>query len=250
MVERQRHKEEREPKLRPPYNRTRADYTGDVESSGAPTRQHSTVKSKPSKKSPAQLQREIDEALSQSATSSSVRLGGGTARSHSTIKSDAPATWLKVDDVVQFRSEPGTGGVIRRFDADDGHWAWVATPRGERRVPIEALRRVRKEHEARVRRSVGTQRGHSTIKASTAFDEARAESALIEKEVDAASDALRAFPRGSMGLTPDAIKSTPEYRAANARYQRAFAKQRAFNTTFTKKFAKELRAERDKRYGR
>jgi len=51
----QRCKEEREPKLREPYRRWRSDYTGDVESSpggrAAP------------KKTPAQLQAEIDEAL-------------------------------------------------------------------------------------------------------------------------------------------------------------------------------------------
>lgn len=80
------------------------------------------------------------------------------------------------------------------------------------------------------------------------FEKAKAEQALIEKEVDAASEVLRAFPRGATGLVPDNVKSTPEYRAASAAYQRAFARQRAFNATFTKRFAKELRAERSKRY--
>lgn len=65
----QRCKEEVEPKLRAPYNRMRADYTGDVESSPgnrataegiSPTRQHATRKS--AKKSPAQLEAEIAEA--------------------------------------------------------------------------------------------------------------------------------------------------------------------------------------------
>jgi hypothetical protein len=61
----QRCKEGRLPKLRAPYNRMRADYTGDVESSPGTTatregasRHHATKK-----KSPAQLQREIDEVL-------------------------------------------------------------------------------------------------------------------------------------------------------------------------------------------
>jgi len=63
----QRCKEEREPKLREPYNRMRADYTGDVESSPGTARtaagrggsSHHATK----KKSPAQLQREIAEVL-------------------------------------------------------------------------------------------------------------------------------------------------------------------------------------------
>jgi hypothetical protein len=76
------------------------------------------------------------------------------------------------------------------------------------------------------------------------FGQAKSESAAIEAEVDAASEALRAFPRGPTGLTPDAVRATPEYRAAKSRYARAFARQRDFNETFTKRFAKELRAER------
>jgi hypothetical protein len=86
--------------------------------------------------------------------------------------------------------------------------------------------------------------------ASSPFEDAKVEHAQIEAEVDAASDALQVFPRGPMGITPAAVAATPEYRAAKTRYAKAFARQRAFNEVFTKKFAKELRAERDKRYGR
>jgi hypothetical protein len=86
--------------------------------------------------------------------------------------------------------------------------------------------------------------------ASSAFEEAKAESALIEKEVDAADEVLQAFPKGPMGGVRDDVRSTPEFRAANTRFQKAFARQRAFNAVYVKRFAKELRAERDKRYGR
>lgn len=79
------------------------------------------------------------------------------------------------------------------------------------------------------------------------FEEAKAEQALLEEEVDVADTALKAFPRGPMGLVPDVVKSTPEYQAAKARFQKAFARQREFNTVFTKRFAKELRAERAER---
>src|SRR5438552_1895596 len=34
-----------------------------------------------------------------------------------------------------------------------------------------------------------------------------------------------------MGVAPDAIRATPEFREANARFQEAFARLRAFNTT-------------------
>ena len=85
--------------------------------------------------------------------------------------------------------------------------------------------------------------------ASNPFEEAKAERDLLEKEANAASEALQVFPRGAMGLTPDAVTATPEYQAAKARFQKAFARQREFNAVFTKRFVKELRAERAKRYG-
>lgn len=77
-----------------------------------------------------------------------------------------------------------------------------------------------------------------------AFEEARAEEALVEKEMSEAQAAIDAFPRGPMGLTPDAVRALPEYRAAKARVDKAFARLRAFNAVFVKRFAKELRAER------
>lgn len=58
---------------------------------------------------------------------------------------------IQVGDAVQFRFEPGTGGVVQQID---GETALVDTPRGEREVPTDALRKVRPEHEARVRKSV------------------------------------------------------------------------------------------------
>jgi hypothetical protein len=91
------------------------------------------------KKSPAQLDREIRESLA--------------GRSHAV----GNPYDVEIDDAVQFLWEPQTGGVVRRLlpDRDEGRqWVEVATSRGPRKVPIDALRRVRKEHEARVRASV------------------------------------------------------------------------------------------------
>jgi hypothetical protein len=85
---------------------------------------------------------------------------------------------------------------------------------------------------------------------STPFEDARAEHDLIQREVDAASEVLQAFPKGPMGGVGDDVRATPEFRAANTRFQKAFARLRAFNAIYVKRFAKELRVERDKRYGR
>ncbi len=85
---------------------------------------------------------------------------------------------------------------------------------------------------------------------STPFEDARAEHDLIQREVDVASDVLQMFPKGPMGGASDGARATPEFRAANALFQKAFARLRAFNAIYVKKFARELRVERDKRYGR
>ena len=72
------------------------------------------------------------------------------------------------------------------------------------------------------------------------------ESALI-CEVDKWSTVLRRFPRGPMGLTDDTVKKTPEYREAKNQFDAAFAKQRLFSAGFTKRYKKEMLAERAER---
>lgn len=54
----------------------------------------------------------------------------------------------------------------------------------------------------------------------------------LRSEVDRASEALKVFPRGSMGLTPDHVKLSPEYRAAKGAFDKAFAALRYFNTIY------------------
>lgn len=51
----------------------------------------------------------------------------------------------------------------------------------------------------------------------------------LYRQMDVASAALKVFPRAANGLTPDAVKFSPEYRAAKAEFDRAFAAVRAFN---------------------
>jgi len=65
-----------------------------------------------------------------------------------------------------------------------------------------------------------------------AFKVAKAERDLLEMEVTAASEILRTFPHNAMGLVSDVVKLTPEYRAANARYKRAFVTLRDFQLGF------------------
>lgn len=77
-----------------------------------------------------------------------------------------------------------------------------------------------------------------------AYEAAKVRKKALESACDAASAALKPFPRNAMGLTPDDVKSTPAYREAAAAYAVAFAELRRFNEAFLKRFAAEYRAER------
>jgi len=79
------------------------------------------------------------------------------------------------------------------------------------------------------------------------FEDAKAESVLLEEEVSITGAVMRTFQRNAIGLVSDAVRTTPNYQAARARYQRAFAALRDFNAVYTKVFAKELRIERTER---
>jgi hypothetical protein len=67
---------------------------------------------------------------------------------------------------------------------------------------------------------------------------------LAESEVKAAAEILKKFPSLSNGLTPDSVRSLPEYRAAKARSDKAFAHLRKVNTWFLKNFKKEIQEDR------
>lgn len=65
-----------------------------------------------------------------------------------------------------------------------------------------------------------------------AFPELLAAIAAAEIDQRAASADLQAIPgigSGPMGLTPDAVKASPAYRAARARYDAATARLRKLN---------------------
>ena len=79
------------------------------------------------------------------------------------------------------------------------------------------------------------------------YDEAKKIKARLEENVELTANTLRAIPgvgSGPMGLTPDAVRTSPDYRAACAAYDKAFAALRDFNGKFTKAFKAEYAAER------
>lgn len=75
------------------------------------------------------------------------------------------------------------------------------------------------------------------------FEQAKQIQDALTLATDNASKALRAIigdERGPMGLTPDHIKSSPEFQDALLAFNKANARSRAFNGPFVKQFKKEL----------
>lgn len=76
------------------------------------------------------------------------------------------------------------------------------------------------------------------------FEEAKALQTTRDAEVTRIGNALDAFPKGAMGLTPDEVKFSPEYRQAKADFSAAFKKLQNINHYLSDNFAKEIREER------
>lgn len=77
------------------------------------------------------------------------------------------------------------------------------------------------------------------------FDEFQKESARLRAAMYAASDALKAIPgvgSGAMGLTPDSVKCSPEFRKAKRDFDCALRALQAFNARHLKAFKRELAA--------
>ena len=67
-----------------------------------------------------------------------------------------------------------------------------------------------------------------------------------------AAISLRSIPgvgSGPMGLTPDNVKFSPEYRSAKAAFDHAFANLQAFNKRYVKEYRKELMSQKRAKYG-
>lgn len=80
-----------------------------------------------------------------------------------------------------------------------------------------------------------------------AFTAAKVHAEALEQAVTETTAILQQFPKGPMGLTPDEVKSSPEWQAAQHNFARAFQVLREFNGSYTKTFAAELKHERQAR---
>jgi len=76
------------------------------------------------------------------------------------------------------------------------------------------------------------------------FAEAKAKADALWKAHEDAAAPLDRFARGPMGLVPDAVKASPEWRTAYAAERKAFAELRAYNAWYVKAFKKERIAAR------
>lgn len=84
----------------------------------------------------------------------------------------------------------------------------------------------------------------------TPYTVAKAVHDSLDSDVTRLGAILRAFPgagSGPMGLTPDSVRLNPDYRNAKRAFDLAFARLRAFNSSYVKTYAKELRDDRRKR---
>jgi hypothetical protein len=82
------------------------------------------------------------------------------------------------------------------------------------------------------------------------YEAAKAIKAELEARVTIASAAIRSVKgagSGAMGLTPDAVKFSPEYQAAKRAYDKAHDDMRKFNATFLRLYGREYQAERRRR---
>ena len=90
----------------------------------------------------------------------------------------------------------------------------------------------------RAMKAASTDRQSEYAKAKAAVDAAYARS-------NAADAVMKKFPTGAMGLTPDSVKATPEWKAAYAESNAALAEIQKANAFMLKNFPNEVRAERD-----
>jgi len=82
------------------------------------------------------------------------------------------------------------------------------------------------------------------------FEEAKSLQTTREADVMCTGDVLDRFPKGALGLTPDEVKFTPEYRQAKAEFNHAFEAFQNINRYILRHFAKECREERRARRSR
>ena len=77
------------------------------------------------------------------------------------------------------------------------------------------------------------------------YAEAKTRAVELEAETERTSKALKTLSGGGpMGLTPEAVKATTEWKDAKRAYDVAFAALRNFNAAFVKRFKREISQDR------
>lgn len=79
------------------------------------------------------------------------------------------------------------------------------------------------------------------------FEQARARYDELNERAAIAGRALAAYPgagSGPLGLTPDDVKRSPGFIAAQRAYRVAFEQARTFNAIYCRRFKRELAEER------
>lgn len=79
---------------------------------------------------------------------------------------------------------------------------------------------------------------------------AKAAREALQEQTRIAGDRLKAIPgvgSGPMGLTPDHVKNSPDYKDARLTYDRAFEAERRYNALFVKMYKREIQADRKAR---
>lgn len=71
------------------------------------------------------------------------------------------------------------------------------------------------------------------------YEQYRGLKEALQLEVSQTSKAMRAFPRGPMGLTPDDVRASAEYQDARRKSDTAFERLRKFNGTYVKQFKRQ-----------
>jgi hypothetical protein len=79
----------------------------------------------------------------------------------------------------------------------------------------------------------------------TDYPEAKAKSLELEAEAERTGKALKALSGGGpMGMTPEGVRSTSEWKAAKREWDTAFAALRNFNAVYVKRFKREIQQDR------
>lgn len=80
------------------------------------------------------------------------------------------------------------------------------------------------------------------------YAQAKERQAQLDAECRRTGRALQALSGGgSMGMTPDAVRATPAWKAARRAADDAFAALRSFNADYVRRFKKEIAEDRGRR---